>query len=115
MESLWSPGGVLWSPCGVHPDSIWTLQGLRQDSTRTPSGLHQDSVRTPQDYIRTPSGLHRTYPESIRSPSGLVGECKVQWSAKERALQTWFESLAPVCINPFEAVNTYKTWASEFS
>ncbi|KIM86934.1 hypothetical protein PILCRDRAFT_815390 [Piloderma croceum F 1598] len=33
-------------------------------------------------------------------------------SAKERALQTWFESLAPVGINPFEAVNTYKTWAS---
>src|ERR1700685_821693 len=36
-------------------------------------------------------------------------------STKEKEFRKWFESLTPVGVNPFEAVTTYKTWASESS
>lgn len=32
---------------------------------------------------------------------------------KDNAVEKWFENMAPVGVNPFEAVTTYKTWASE--
>jgi len=31
---------------------------------------------------------------------------------KEKEVEKWFENMAPVGVNPFEAVTTYKTWAS---
>lgn len=34
-------------------------------------------------------------------------------AAKDKAYQEWFESLAPLGKNPFEAMTTYKTWTSE--
>jgi hypothetical protein len=52
--------------CGVRVDSLRTLHGLCTDSMRI-CGLLVDSARTPCGFV-----------ESVQSPQGQVGDCKVQ-------------------------------------
>ena len=67
--------GLTWSPSGVYQESTRSPPGVHQESTRSPPGVYQESTRTP-------SGVHqestRSHQESIRSPTGPVGECKIQ-------------------------------------
>src|SRR5258708_586404 len=93
--------GSKWSLYGVQVESIWSSNGVYVESkwsTWSPSGVYKEFMRSKWSLCR----VFMDYVESKWSPSGLVGECKIQHRTERerRRVWGWKGLIGTTLINP---------------
>ena len=74
---------------------------MQQESTRSVAGVHQELGRSAPEVQQEST---RTYQESTRSPTGPVGECKLQiYEDNTNANNQVFPVNMRPAVHPFEA------------